>query len=120
MHRPLEAAEHRCPLKARLGVCQDKDGEKELGIGPVIIVTITGSSAAVIVIEKDGGHSLPFLFASAKYDNCFFRDFLGKLSIDHLHILIYLQAFIEDKALVSATSASVTTVMTNHPGYSFP
>lgn len=35
--------------------------------------TIRESSAAVIPIEKDGNHSLPLLFASAKYDNCFFR-----------------------------------------------
>lgn len=44
-----------------------------LGIWPVIIVTIKESSAAVIPIEKDGNNSLPLLFASAKYDNCFFR-----------------------------------------------
>lgn len=71
------------------------DGEKELGIWPVIIVAVTVSSAGVIVIEKDGDHSLPFLYASAKYDSCFFRDFFVKLnkllSIELLRILIHLQ-----------------------------
>lgn len=90
----------------------------------MITVTITGSLAAVVVIEKDGDHSLPFLFASAKYNSCFFRDFFVKLnkllSVEPLHIPIHLQPFVEDNAFVSATNASVTTVMTSHPGYSFP
>lgn len=55
--------------KATPGVCQDEDGEKDLGVWPVIIVTIKESSAAVIPMEKDGNHSLPLLFALAKYEN---------------------------------------------------
>lgn len=59
--------------KTTPGVCQDQDGEMELGIWPVITVAIKESSAAVIPFEKDGSHSLLLLFDSAKYDNCFFR-----------------------------------------------
>lgn len=73
MHLSLTSHKsHWCSPKVTPGVCQDQDGEKELGIWPVITVTIKGSSAAVILFEKDGNHFLLLLFDLDKYDNCFF------------------------------------------------
>lgn len=87
----------------------------------MIIISIAGSSAAVIVTERDGVHSPPFHFASPKY--CFIQYFFVKLnellSTDHLCVLIYLQPFDEDKAFASVSNISITTLMTNHPEYSF-
>lgn len=67
MHLSLTSHKsHWCSPTATPGVFPDKDGEKELGIWPVIIVTVKESAAAVIPTEKDGNHSLPLLFASAR------------------------------------------------------
>lgn len=70
-HPPLQALGTDVHQKQAQEFARVRMAKKELGIWPMIMVSITGSSAVVIATEKDGDHSVPFLFASSKHHNCF-------------------------------------------------